>query len=57
MPQHVDLNSPAVLRLPCARDGNAAEHPDRVRRHPSDMTDANGRPLAVVAGADLVRQG
>ena len=39
------------MRLPRARAGNAADHPDRVRRYPSDMTDAEWaavRPLLPV---------
>jgi hypothetical protein len=40
-PETVDFNSPAVS-CDCFAHvyGNAADHPDRVRRYPSDMTDA-----------------
>ncbi|MEL5957311.1 transposase [Streptomyces sp. CLV115] len=52
MPGHVDFNSPAVS-CDCLAHvyGNAADHPDRVRRCPSDMTDAEWvavRPLLPV---------
>ncbi|WTQ70410.1 transposase [Streptomyces sp. NBC_00161] len=52
MPEHVDFNSPAVS-CDCLAHvyGNAADHPDRVRRYPSDMTDAQWaavRPLLPV---------
>lgn len=52
VPEHVDLNSPAVS-CDCLAHvyGNAADHPDRVRRYPSDMTDAEWaavRPLLPV---------
>lgn len=49
VPEHIDFNSPAVSRDCLAHVyGNAADHPDRVRRYPSDMTDAEWaavRPL------------
>jgi hypothetical protein len=52
-PEPVDFNSPAV---PCDClahvYGNAADYPDRVRRYPSHMTDAEWaimRPLLPVA--------
>ncbi|WP_142213995.1 hypothetical protein [Streptomyces sp. SLBN-118] len=40
-PEPVHFNSPAVS-CDCLAHvyGNAADHPDRVRRYPSDMTDA-----------------
>lgn len=40
-PAHVDFNS-TVASCDCLAHvyGNAADHPDRVRRYPSDMTDA-----------------
>jgi hypothetical protein len=52
VPEHVDFNSPAVS-CDCLAHvyGNAADHPDRVRRYPSDMTDAEWaavRPLLPV---------
>lgn len=52
VPGHVDFNSPAVS-CDCLAHvyGNAADHPDRVRRYPSDMTDAEWaavRPLLPV---------
>lgn len=51
-PETVDFNSPAVS-CDCFAHvyGNAADHPDRVRRYPSDMTDAEWaavRPLLPV---------
>lgn len=51
-PEHADFNSPAVS-CDCLAHmyGNAADHPDRVRRYPSDMTDAEWaaiRPLLPV---------
>ncbi|MFJ4829327.1 transposase [Streptomyces sp. NPDC088747] len=51
-PEPVDFNSLAVS-CDCAAHvyGNAADHPDRVRRYPSDMTDAEWaaiRPLLPV---------
>jgi hypothetical protein len=51
-PEPVDFNSPSVSRECLAHVyGNAADHPDRVRRYPSDMTDAEWaavRPLLPV---------
>ncbi|MQY40909.1 hypothetical protein SRB17_89420 [Streptomyces sp. RB17] len=52
VPEHVAFNSPAVS-CDCLAHvyGNAADHPDRVRRYPSDMTDAESaavRPLLPV---------
>jgi hypothetical protein len=51
-PEPVDSNSPSVS-CDCLAHvyGNAADHPDRVRRYPSDMTDAEWaaiRPLLPV---------
>ncbi|MFB7958182.1 IS5 family transposase [Streptomyces sp. NPDC056045] len=41
MPEHVDLNSPTVSCDCLAHAyGNAADHPNRVRRYPSGMRDA-----------------
>jgi hypothetical protein len=53
VPEHVAFNSPAVSCDCLARGyGNAADHPDRGRRYPSDMTDAERavvRPLLPVS--------
>ncbi len=52
VPWHVDFNSPTVSCDCLAHAyGNAADHPDRERRYPSDMTDtewAAVRPLLPV---------
>lgn len=52
VPEPVDFDSP-VVSCDCLAHvyGNAADHPDRVRRYPSDMTDAEWaavRPLLPV---------
>jgi hypothetical protein len=48
-PEPTEFNSPAVsCDCPAHVYGNAADHPDRVRRYPSDMTDTEWaaiRPL------------
>lgn len=51
-PSHVDFNSPAMV-CDCLVHvyGNAGNHPDRLRRYPSDVTDAEWaavRPLPPV---------
>jgi hypothetical protein len=59
-PEPVDFNSPAVL-CDCLAHvyGNAADHPDRVRRYPSDMTDAEWAEVraAMPVPAWLLQQG